>query len=133
MQKLFIDFVGKFPRSKSGNTYALVCIVAFTKFVWIFPVREASTATTIRALNFVFAVFGVPEILVSDNACLAHEVVRARYNATRKPVPFHTGDIVWFRNFPISKAERKLSAKLSPRYKGPFRIAEFTTRFRSFG
>jgi transposase InsO family protein len=68
MQKLFIDFVGKFPRSKSGNTYALVYVDAFTKFVWIFPVREASTATTIRALNSSFAVFGIPEILVSDNA-----------------------------------------------------------------
>jgi hypothetical protein len=33
MQKLFIDFVGKFPRSKSGNTYAFVCVDAFAKFV----------------------------------------------------------------------------------------------------
>jgi hypothetical protein len=62
MQKLFIDFVGKFPRSKSGNTYALVCVDAFSKFVWIFPVREASTATTLRALDSVFVGFGVPEI-----------------------------------------------------------------------
>jgi transposase InsO family protein len=68
MEKLFVDFVGKLPRSKSGNAYALICIDAFTKFVWIFPVREASTATVIRALDFVFATFGIPEILVSDNA-----------------------------------------------------------------
>jgi hypothetical protein len=25
MQKLFIDYVGKFPRSKAGNTAILVC------------------------------------------------------------------------------------------------------------
>jgi hypothetical protein len=62
MEKLFIDFVGKLPRSKSGNAYALICVDAFTKFVWIFPVREASTATVIRALDFVFATFGIPEI-----------------------------------------------------------------------
>jgi hypothetical protein len=67
-EKLFIDFVGKFPRSRSGNTYALVCVDAFTKFVWISPVREASTATTIRVLGSIFSTFGVPEILVSDNA-----------------------------------------------------------------
>jgi hypothetical protein len=68
MEKLFIDFVGKLPRSKSGNAYALVCVDAFTKFVWIFPVREASTATVIWALDFVFATFGIPEVLVFDNA-----------------------------------------------------------------
>jgi transposase InsO family protein len=68
LEKIFIDFVGKLPRSKYENTYALVCVDAFTKFVCIFPVREASTATTIKALNSIFATFGVPEILVSDNA-----------------------------------------------------------------
>jgi transposase InsO family protein len=68
LEKLFVDFVGKFPRSKSGNAYAKVCTDAFTKFVWIFPVREASTATVIRALDLVFATFGISEILVSDNA-----------------------------------------------------------------
>jgi hypothetical protein len=40
MEKFFVDFVGKLPRSKSGNAYALVCVDAFTKFVWIFPVRR---------------------------------------------------------------------------------------------
>jgi hypothetical protein len=40
MQKFFIDYVGKFPRSKEGNT---VCVDAFTKFVWLIPVREATT------------------------------------------------------------------------------------------
>jgi hypothetical protein len=67
-EKLFVDFVGKLPRSKSGNAYALVCVDAFTKFVWIFPVREASTAIVIRALDFIFTTFGIPENLVSDNA-----------------------------------------------------------------
>jgi hypothetical protein len=53
---------------KFGNTYALVCIGAFTKFVWIFPILEVSTASTIRALNSLFATFGIPEVLASDNA-----------------------------------------------------------------
>jgi hypothetical protein len=66
MEKLFIDFVGILPRSKSGNAYALVCVDAFTNFIWIFPVREASTTTVIRALDFIFASFGIPEKLVSD-------------------------------------------------------------------
>jgi hypothetical protein len=247
MEKLFIDFVGKFPRSKAGNAYALVCVDAFTKFVWIFPVREASTATTIRVLNSIFAIFGVSEVLVSDNASqftsrdfrrmcfargirhvtttpyypqpshaerfnrnlraaliayhhrdhtrwdenlswlqfafnsarhdahkvtpfslmfsftpnsplsnlwsikdllpdnpeicsirdrwdaarrnlrLAHQSLQKRYDRTRTPVPFRVGDQVWLRNFPTSKANQRLTAKLSPRYRGPYVIAEFTT------
>jgi transposase InsO family protein len=247
MEKMFIDFVGKLPRSTAGNTYALVCVDAFTKFVWIFPVREASTATATRALNSVFAVFGIPEILVSDNAsqftslnfrrmvfvkgirhvtttpyypqsshaerfnrnlraaliayhhrdhsrwdenlsglqfafnsarhdsiraspfslvfsftpnsplsnlwsikellpdevdtgsirerwdaarknlCLAHDSVRRKYDRGRRPPPFQVGSRVWLRNFPVSKAGRHISAKLIPRYRGPYIIAEFTT------
>jgi hypothetical protein len=41
--------------------------------------------------------------------------------------PFQVGARVWLRNFPTSKAERHISAKLCPRYKGPYTIAEFTT------
>jgi hypothetical protein len=47
MEKIFIDYVGKLPRSKSGNSYALVCVDAFTRFAWIFPVREANTSMTV--------------------------------------------------------------------------------------
>jgi hypothetical protein len=47
----------------------LVCVDAFSKFVWLFPVREATTAITIAALRHgIFACFSVPEIIVSDNA-----------------------------------------------------------------
>jgi len=51
LQKLFIDFVGKFPRSNAGNSVILVCVDAFSKFVWLIPLREASTRATIYALR----------------------------------------------------------------------------------
>jgi hypothetical protein len=246
-EKLFIDFVGKFPRSRSGNTYALVCVDAFTKFVWISPVREASTATTIRVLGSIFSNFGVPETLVSDNAtqftsrqfrnmCFArgirhvtttpyypqpshaerfnrnlraaliayhhrdhsrwdenlgwlqfafnsahhdahkstpfslmlaytpnsplsalwsindllpddpqpgnirqrwdaarknlrasHERLRRRYDAHHGPHNFQLGAKVWLRNHPQSNAAQGVSAKLCPRFRGPFVISEFTS------
>jgi transposase InsO family protein len=47
----------------------LVCVDSFSKFVWLIPVREATTFATIKALrDRVFAAFSVPEITVSDNA-----------------------------------------------------------------
>jgi transposase InsO family protein len=68
-QKLFIDYVGKLPRSKAGNTMLLVCVDSFSKFVWLVPVREATTAATIRVLKErIFSNFSVPEVVVSDNA-----------------------------------------------------------------
>lgn len=68
MEKLFIDFVGKFPRSKDGNTMLLVCVDAFSKFVWLLPLRRATAHTTIKALNsHIFQHFGTPSVIVSDN------------------------------------------------------------------
>jgi transposase InsO family protein len=52
-----------------GNSMLLVCVDGFSKFVWLLPVREATTASTIRELKQgVFASYSVPEIIVSDNA-----------------------------------------------------------------
>lgn len=68
MQKIFIDFVGKLPRSSMGNCYILVCVDAFSKFTWLFPVREATSSSTIKCLQSIFASFGFPQVIVSDNA-----------------------------------------------------------------
>jgi hypothetical protein len=66
MQKILIDFVGKLPWSKAGNSAILVCVDAFSKFVWLIPVRQARTKTTIKALQQrIFSIFSVPEVLVS--------------------------------------------------------------------
>ena len=67
-EKLFIDYVGPFPRSKSGNAYLLVCVDAFPKFAWLLPLWQATARLTINALqNHVFQHFGLPTIIVSDN------------------------------------------------------------------
>lgn len=54
MEKLFVDYMGKLPRSKAGNSYTLVCVNAFSKFTWVFPLREATTAHTIDSLKSIF-------------------------------------------------------------------------------
>jgi len=68
-QKIFIDYVGKLPRSKAGNSAILVCVDAFSKFVWLIPVRQATNKATIKALQErIFSSFSVPDILAADNA-----------------------------------------------------------------
>lgn len=67
-QKLFIDILGKLPRTSNGNRFILVCVDAFSKFIWLKPLKEASTNSVVRALQDIFTNFSTPEILVSDNA-----------------------------------------------------------------
>jgi len=65
MEKIFIDDVGKLPRSKSGSTALLFCVDAFSKFVWLIPARETTTKATMKALKEkIFCSFSVLEVLV---------------------------------------------------------------------
>ena len=68
MERIYVDFVGKLPRSKAGNAYAFVVVDGFSKFSWIFPLREATTARTVGVFQSIFAFIGPPQYIVSDNA-----------------------------------------------------------------
>lgn len=46
------------------------------------------------------------------------------YNKNRRDVEFTEKDRVWIRNFPQSSARRNFSAKLTPKWKGPYRIIQ---------
>ncbi|KAL7735177.1 hypothetical protein ACLKA6_014893 [Drosophila palustris] len=42
MQKLYLDFLGKYPRSRKGNAYILIALDHFTKFVWLRAITNAT-------------------------------------------------------------------------------------------
>ena len=50
-----------------------------------------------------------------------------RYNQNRQPNPFKVGDLVYYKNHPISHAGKLVAAKLMPRYKGTFKIDSVLT------
>lgn len=67
-QRLYIDFMGPYPRTKDGNTYIFVCLDHFSKFVYLKPLRKATACEVIKCLEReMFHVFGVPEFVHSDN------------------------------------------------------------------
>jgi len=67
-QNFFVDYVGKFSRSKTLNTMLLVCVDVFFKFVWIVPFGEATTKAIITNLQQrVFANPSVPEMIVTND------------------------------------------------------------------
>jgi transposase InsO family protein len=110
MLKLFIYFVGKFPRSNACNTVILLCVDAFSKFVWLIPLREATTKATVKALKErVFSSFSVPEVIVSDNAqCFTSRE---------------------FRNFCFGSGIRYVTT--SPYYPQPYRAKRFNKHLRA--
>lgn len=67
-QRVFTDLLGPYPRSKSGNTFLLVVLDQFSKFVLLKPLRKATAIEVTRFLEQnVLHVFGIPESIWSDN------------------------------------------------------------------
>lgn len=67
-QRLYVDLLGPYPRSKAGYVGLLIVLDHFSKFHWLCPLR---TFTSKNIQNYlekqIFHVFGVPETLLSDN------------------------------------------------------------------
>lgn len=67
-QKLYVDFLGKYPRSKKGNAYIFIVVDHFTKFTFLHAMKEATSQNVVRFLEGqVFHTFGIPEVIHSDN------------------------------------------------------------------
>lgn len=52
----------------------------------------------------------------------AYEKSKRIYDLRRRPVSYQVGDLVFRRNFPLSDASRQFSAKLAPKFLGPFKV-----------
>jgi len=69
MEKLFVEFVGPLVRSKRGNIAILVVVDAFSKFVFIYPVRRITAQLVLECLErSFFPAYGTPKCVVTDNA-----------------------------------------------------------------
>ena len=67
-EKLYVDFLGPYPRSKSGNAYVFIVLDHFSKFVFSKALKQATSSNIIKFLRQeIFNVFGVPHIIHSDN------------------------------------------------------------------
>ncbi|XP_043224663.1 uncharacterized protein K02A2.6-like [Amphibalanus amphitrite] len=61
-ERIHVDFAGPFQSS-----YFFIVYDSHTKWIEAVPMREISTESTIRELRAMFARFGIPRQLVSDN------------------------------------------------------------------
>lgn len=67
-EQLYIDLLGPYPRSKSGNVFILIVLDHFSKFVLLKPLRNATASLIVKFLESeVLHLFGVPNSILSDN------------------------------------------------------------------
>lgn len=59
------------------------------------------------------------------NLLKSHNSSKKRYDMYRNPIPYKIGDIVFLKSNPVSKACNQITAKLLPRYSGPYLIKEW--------
>jgi len=67
---IYADFIGPMPRSKNGNLnqYCLVIQDQLSKWVELFPLRQATAKQVARILeDHIFCRFGSPKLLITDN------------------------------------------------------------------
>jgi hypothetical protein len=66
-EMLGVDFMGPFPRSKKANSYLLVVVDYYSKWVEMFPLKDGKTPRLVKILREeIFTRWGVPQYLVSD-------------------------------------------------------------------
>lgn len=67
-QRIYMDLLGPYPRTKMGNSSVFVAIDHFTKYIFLKPLKKATSSAIIKFLEeSVFHQFGVPQFIHSDN------------------------------------------------------------------
>lgn len=67
-QRLYVDILGPYPRSKSGFIGLLIVLDHLTKFHWVCPLKNFTASKILEFMEKqVFHLYGVPEVVVSDN------------------------------------------------------------------
>jgi len=76
-ESISVDFVGPMTADAENNTYIVCCIDNFTRFVELFPAKDASAFAAARALLSVFCRYGAPLEVRSDKGPhFAAEIIR---------------------------------------------------------
>lgn len=67
-QRLYMDLLGPYPRTKSGNNMVFVAIDHFSKYIFLKPLKKATSQAIIQYIESdIFHKFGVPQYVHSDN------------------------------------------------------------------
>ena len=74
------DLVGPLPETEEGYRWILLIVCAFTKFVELIPLKDATAETVAQALVATFYRYGIPFHLISDNGVQYRATLLAEIN-----------------------------------------------------
>lgn len=63
---LHLDHLGPMESTRKNYKHILTIVDAFTKFVWIFPVKSTTSEETMKKLQLLTATFGNPSRVITD-------------------------------------------------------------------
>lgn len=66
LDTLHIDHLGPMPSTNKEYNHILAIIDAFTKFVWLFPVKSTTAIETITKMKILTSIFGNPRRFITD-------------------------------------------------------------------
>ena len=66
MERVHLDFFGPLPVTKKGNSYVLMMVDQFTKWVECVPLPNQSAETAAKAINIFFLRFVFPFQIRTD-------------------------------------------------------------------
>lgn len=67
-ERFYCDFLGPYPLTKARNSMIFICLDHVTKFLFLKPLKAATTTNVILFLQTeIFPTFGVPRCIHSDN------------------------------------------------------------------
>ena len=80
-----------FAQPSNSNYYLLIIVDAYSKFPEVFKVNNMTAKTTIRILDQLFARYGIPDVVVSDNGpqlvCSEFKSFLESYGVRHKTTP----------------------------------------------
>nr|GEW78503.1 retrotransposon protein, putative, Ty3-gypsy subclass [Tanacetum cinerariifolium] len=151
-EKITMDFINKLPRTRSGHESIWVIVDRLTKFAHFLAIREDYKTEKLARLyiNEIIARHGMPVSIISDRdregkllrpdivqettdkivqikerLKVARDRQKSYADNRRTPLEFSVGDKVLLKVSTRKSVVRfGKRSKLSPRYVGPFKIAE---------
>src|SRR3989338_736870 len=94
MDHVCVDLAGPLPTTPSGNNYLLIAVDVCTRFAFLRPIPSKTAASVAMVLLDIFANFGFPRVLSSDNGrefvnSIIDEFAKATGFATRTTSAYH--------------------------------------------